>query len=76
MALRSDPEYDYDILPQEYYANGGQWRKRSSIGKRQDDDYDILPQEYYANGGQWRKRSSRRNKNKELALKYYPLFFQ
>jgi hypothetical protein len=64
MVVRSDPEYEYDILPQEYYANPGGWRKRS-------DDYDILSQEYYANPGGWRKRSEvgKGTNQKELILK-------
>ena len=68
VALRSDPDYDYDILPQEYYANGGQWRKRSSIGQKPLGMINKLnPLEEIAR--------RRRNRNKELAVKYYPVFF-
>ena len=77
MALRSDPEYDYDILNQEYYANGGGWRKRSGVeeGKNQKE---LILKNNLNHLAKLAKRRRTRNKSKQqkLAIKYYPVFFK
>ena len=78
LALRSDPEYDYDILPQQYYPNGGQWKKRSDVdtGTNQKE-LSFKNKLGFLGRLALAKRRGNKNKsrNEKLALKYYPVFF-
>jgi len=67
--LRSAPDYDYDLLAQEYYGNGGQWKKRSAIGKRNINTMNPLAEVAK------RRRLRNKAKNSKLARKFYPVFF-
>ena len=76
LLLRSDRDYDYDLLPQEYYANDGQWMKRSD-GNERIIQNELSMKNNLKRLARLAKRRRNRNKSKQekLAIKYYPVFF-